>query len=974
MKRLLVVATSVLCLVAFFFACSDLQNLSEPKKVVVKPGDAKYSIPFGGYSVAFNDYINVTKLQENLSGSDDEDSGDTKLQLSVYDYQDPMEKSVQKYIIEYPIASISLNPDDYLGDMLGFLDGFNGTSGSDNDDKFNIPVEIPEDLKKIEIKQDIDLPDLNAEIVGKIGEFDIEDTQTKFLVPEQNLDSTELERVPGYVSNIDIKIPLELATVTFSSGSLDITISTTDPSFGSDYAFNLTAELCDTNGNGIYNDRGYPASATVTFDQNHKNETLELPIDNRELPQNMKIHLIGRVEGNSAIVHTYSVNSVGFTTDNLKVKKVTGLNIDAITKEIDQLLGDGDSPIGSDLLRTATVEEGNITLSSELPSGWSGVTAETDFAVSGAIDDVKFVNASKKDDYLFYREANLSGKRIDGTKSLSAKLDNLTLSFNNATIVLEDEQPAVSVECKANITKLSDVKVNLEKLLGDETLTSSIEQEIGSNITDYVVSATVDELNLQADIDTNLAIKALWVKPTIQSRALKIDDALEYTNVIDGDPIQVSYGKENGWEGFELTKLQGDKVDFEITLDVHGDKHDQNSYDKSDDTLTLTSLDLTRDDYYLKVAFGAPKDKHIFECKQLVLKIDDGIIPEGPIETGLSIGDMFDNLVEDKDSEQGKLIDKLINAIELQGIEGYLYVTAPKVEGENPLKSLPPITGNVTALYKTNGVDKDPPVVLFETADTEKGLIKYDVPSFASLADKNSLITDNTMFTKYYSARTTKDENGEDNLCKIINDKANDLKFDYDISFGGGEGNTITLNREQINALQDAANAAAGGSATANAEIAMTIAVVLPLKLNITKDIEIENVMTLAGDSDEDIDLLGGDDSDTDFSEYTDYIKALKSLTLIYGLENSFGLNVEAKLSEKNGVIGAKVMNFNKKRDTITITTDEVDKILTANSFIPQIFMTLKAGTISVKRNAELKMNTALVIKTDNDAGIEFEL
>lgn len=970
MKRLLVVATSVLCLVAFFFACSDLQNLSEPKKVVVKPGDAKYSIPFGGYSVAFNDYINVTKLQENLASGDD-------VELSVYDYQDPMEKSVQKYIIEYPIASISLNPDDYLGDMLGFLDGFNGTSGSDNDDKFNIPVEIPEDLKKIEIKQDIDLPDLNDEIVEKIGEFDIEDTQTKFRVPEQNLDSTELEQVPGYVSNIDIKIPLELATVTFSSGSLDITISTTDSSFGSDYAFNLTAELCDTNGNGIYNDRGYPASATVTFDQNHKNETLELPIDNRELPQNMKIHLIGRVEGNSTIVHEYSVNSVGFTKDKLKVKKVTGLNIDAITKEIDQLLGDGDSPIGGDLLRMATVEEGNITLSSELPSGWSGVTAETDFAVSGAIDDVKFVNASKKDDYLFYREANLSGKRIDGTKSLSAKLDNLTLSFNNATIVLEDEQPVVSVECKANITKLSDVKVSLEKLLGDETLTSSIEQEIGSNITDYVVSATVDELNLQADIDTNLAIKALWVKPTIKSEALKIDDALEYTNVIDGDPIRVSYGKENGWEGFELTKLQGDKVDFEITLDVHGDKHDQNSYDKSDDTLTLTLLDLTRDDYYLKVAFGAPKDKHIFECKQLVLKIDDGIIPEGPIETGLNIGDLLDNLVDDENSEQSKLINDLKNKIELQGIEGYLYVTTPKTAGDDAIdfkKLLPPITGYVVASY----VPKDSNVTtkLLIGKGTEKNpektelKIENNIPTFASLADKNCLITDDSIFSeKYYSAKTK-----EGALTDIINQKANDLKFDYDISFGGGEGNTITLNREQINALQDAANAAAGGSATANAEIAMTIAVVLPLKLNITKDIEIENVMTLAGDSDEDIDLLGGDDSDTDFSEYTDYIKALKSLTLIYGLENSFGLNVEAKLSEKNGVIGAKVMNFNKKRDTITITTDEVDKILTANSFIPQIFMTLKAGTISVKRNAELKMNTALVIKTDNDADIEFEL
>ncbi|MDE6736286.1 MAG: hypothetical protein K2J50_02150, partial [Treponemataceae bacterium] len=180
MKRLLVVATSVLCLAVFFFACSDLQNLSEPKKVVVKPGDAKYSIPFGGYSVAFNDYLNVTKLQENLAGSDDGDSDDTKPQLFVYDYQDPTDKSVQKYIIEYPITSISLNPDKYLGDMLGFLDGFDSTDG----DKFNVPVEIPEDLKNgVSLRETIDLPNLNEEIVGRIGEFEISN-DFSFFVPE----------------------------------------------------------------------------------------------------------------------------------------------------------------------------------------------------------------------------------------------------------------------------------------------------------------------------------------------------------------------------------------------------------------------------------------------------------------------------------------------------------------------------------------------------------------------------------------------------------------------------------------------------------------------------------------------------------------------------------------------------------------------------------------------------------------------
>lgn len=242
--------------------------------------------------------------------------------------------------------------------------------------------------------------------------------------------------------------------------------------------------------------------------------------------------------------------------------------------------------------------------------------------------------------------------------------------------------------------------------------------------------------------------------------------------------------------------------------------------------------------------------------------------------------------------------------------------------------------------------------------------MKNNVPAFASLADENSLITENTMFSERYNHYSAKTKEGS--LTGIINKKANDLAFDYDISFGG-KNETIFLDRKQIRALQDAAKEAA-----ANAEIAMSIAVVLPLKLKLTEDIKDKNIMALAGDGDEDIDFLGGEDSDSDFSEYTDYTEALKSLELWYQFKNPLGLEIDALFSEKN--ILKKKMLFDNEKHSISLTREEIDKILTESSFIPQISMTLRAGEISVKRNAELKMNTALVIKTDNDADIEFEL
>lgn len=478
MKRLLVVATSVLCLVAFFFACSDLQNLSEPKKVVVKPGDAKYSIPFGGYSVAFDDYINVTKLQENLAGGDDEDSADTKLRLSVYDYQDPMEKNVQKYIIEYPIASISL-----------------------------------------------------------------------------------LEGITDFLQN------------------------------------------------------------------------------------------------------------------------------------------------------------------SELPD--------------------------------------------DG----------------------DDSQISISIK---------------------------------------------------------------------------------------SDPFQ------------------------------------------------------------------------------------------GSVETGLSIGSLLDNLIDSGDNGVlADFVNELKNKIGVQGVEGYLYVTAPMIEGGAIDFADPsPLTGYVVASYVLNDFDSEESKSEIDiligngTKDDPEKIeleIKNNVPSFASLADENSLISEDIMFSEGYNYYSEKTKEGV--LTSIINQKADDLRFAYDISF---EGN-IYLNKNQINALKSAANA----------EIVISIAVVLPLKLDLTDDIVVDNIMALAGDG-EDVDFLGDEDSDSDFSEYTDYTESLKSLDLWYQFQNPLGLSIDAVFSEKN--IPEKEMRFDNGKHSIPLEQKEIDKILTESSFIPRISMTLKKGEFSVTRNAELKMNVALGIETDNDADIEFEL
>lgn len=833
MKRLLLVAASMLCLIVFFFACSDFQNLSEPKKVVVKPGDAKYSIPFGGYSVAFDDYINVSKLQENLDNA----SGDD-VQLRVWDYQDQTDKTLQQFIVEYPITSISLNPDDYLGDITDFLQNFK--LSDDGDSQISIPIndvfkQVSESLADCELPVDVPLKTLNDAIDNATGLYSKEGK---------------------YIRNLTIP----------------------------------------------------PAEEKIS------------------LPQ------VG-----------FDYGAEGF-------------------------------------IKQAVIENGAFTIACELPSGWSGVTATVSLTVSGAIEETGFKNVNKGSGYLIRQEADLAGKTIDGKKKDITIEGTITFECNDATIVLDDNGniPPLTLVCTSQIKKIRDAQIYLEKVLSNAEDDLKYDDSVSVSIPEYVKNCKIVKLDMQAAVDTNLAgvIKQLYIAPKIASKAMGIDasDNTDYSDMFADDGglrIIKDVDDGSGWNGFYLVQNgvpPFEKIDLDVKFDIRGDNYNParpDDYTDAEDTITITSFDVTSDtDYYLKPTFGAPKDGDMLECDKLELQIDSDLNQNGSIETGLSIGDMLDNIVDgDDDSAQGKLINDLIDAIELQGIEGYLYVTAPKTTDGNPLESLPPITGNVTA--RCDGGEKP----LFEIADSEKSLIRYSVPSFASLADENRLITKDTMFTeRYYSAKTA-----EGSLCEIINKKVNNLAFEYDISFGSS--GVITLDRAQIRALQEAAKDAAGGSAVARAEIAMTIAVVLPLKLNITKDIVVDNIMTLAGDGDEDFDVLGGEDSDSDYSEYIKYTEALKSLTLYYQCKNPFDkLSITAALSEKNGFIDKTTMDFDNNEHKIFIYRENIDKILKENSFKPEIAMTLEKGEVSVKRNTELKMNAALVIETNNDAEIAFEL
>ena len=936
-------AVAIIAISFFSFSCGfvdDLKNLQKPETVKIKSEGAKYSVPLGDVTMDMDKYLNVSELASKMSNDG----------LEIYDYNHNGSDSVQEFLINYPISQIPL-------DFGTYLDGL------------DIPTLISRNISQeitvpgtFAFNQSISLPDFNLVFVNS---FNANPQNASVLMQTPGpgvIQSTADGTWPGFEITVDFTEP-DFDTMTFASGGLAIVCAPVADNLGDDFEMNLIPVLYNSDGSKII------AQATDAT-RLAPDGIIYLDLSGATIEPSMRLRFNGSIQyGNGG--NGYYAISVGMNPVS-QISKVTGLtmNTDKI-EEYDP--GAGSIPFNttvdmssmSSFLVSATITDGAITYKASVPSNWSGVVCDTDIAMTGGITAAasEFMNSVPEEgdssNYILNKSLPLALKDI--TPEDLTLSGTVRLSFVNATFVFDSSSPtSLDIVGGAKLNKLNVVYLKPEKLLDMTTFGQEFNIEFGSSVTEYVDTIEFNKLAITATTTTDLALNRaqgdLIMEANFTSDAFKITTPIhdDYAISALNDNLSLSTGED--WTGIvepattpQLDIDLGVTVRSSITEGEHAG-HICLSELQPDKTYNITS----------EVLFE-------YDWVKVVLNTDNTAV-DGSFDASFNLKDTINGYFKEDENN-------IVNKIQFNGIEGYLFVTRPVFEATeevptDPLADLLSFSGTVKAVYSQtdeNDVTRDQTVYLIgsETQDATLALVKSEL-DLSSLADENGTINDagNIIFPDLgaenvndddyiYSARVSADA-----LSKMFNAEAETCSMNYNLALNSDSGQKLTLTKQQVDTLRTE------GSCSLN----LTICMRLPLQLLITEDIEIEDVLALGGQKIEN-DVLGRDgptESDSNFKKYSDLIE---TITLNYFIKTTTGLDMTANLSDDASGINKSIVfgGSEKAEQAFAFSSTELDRILDSYPFTPKVGLKIKKGTVRIPRSSYLRFMGYVTVETGGE-------
>lgn len=518
-KRQFFFCFSLFSAAIFLFSCSeikDLKDLEIPESLSAKITNTTYNFPLGSGTCLIRDKISASELRktfnENISGSESE--------VKVYDFAPEgadNDEQVLQYLIKYPVKDVPL------------------TISTDGSNSMEISSKIP-------------IKNLNSKISDSLAiekqTYKITETGTDTTIPETD----------GISFNITSP---NFDTMTIYNGSFNINVAAPE-NVSSDFSLVAKVILCDSNGNEI----SESSETDIT-----KGANLDLNLDGKTLVPNMKFKLSGTMSGGS--LGNIIPYTISMTTQNLKVQKVTGLNMTA--EQVGDLDNDESTPDGTvafsdsftfsgmnSSLVSAKVAKGSLDIYSEIPEGWSGVNAEvTDVSVKQSedfsLDEDDFTDVtSTEENYLFNKTADIAGQSIKPS-SFGSEIEMaglVSVSFSDATIIFDGgtENPEIEVLGSCTIDEIENITISLSAL--SETSEISGEVETGLNF------STLLEDNLGSADSLIKNVEFLGVKGYFYAIQPGIDvlDEVSYSSCT----IKANYEKDGAAES--KTLIDGKKI------------------------------------------------------------------------------------------------------------------------------------------------------------------------------------------------------------------------------------------------------------------------------------------------------------------------------------------------------------------------------------------------------------------------------
>lgn len=883
-----------------------------PESVSVKT-DAEYNFTIGTFSEKLSKYLSVDTLTEQM------ESSSSDVSFYVYDYYPESDRqkiasggtASQKFLVDFSLQEIPIDIGSYL-DKMDFADQLKGMSF---DQTFDVP-----DLSVSSFEEPINLSDINKKIR--------ENADLNFgaiTIPHGINGTLSEEQCP--LQNVTVNAP-EFKALEFYSGSLVLTIICNQPPVVST---NLKIFLLDGDDKEI--------TSVSNVDLLTQSEIF-LPLAGKTLVPKMKLKVSGTSSGGtSGNNSTYSI-SASFSDDST-ISRATGLtmSIDPVFINQEVKIETEDAFVSCEIGDKSETEKSLLSILTKLPDGWTGVTADREINLSGAITaaDAEFNKTNESGEYLINRNLALNGKtyskkEIDGVVSGDINVvGKINISLNNADIVLPNgEAPQIMISTSCTITKVTSMTIDLSKYESPIETKVEVNEDLPSEVSNFIETINLKPSGMNVKYYNTLP-EGNDIGFTVNSGFFGITNN---TGTMTGGTGTADAPSESmKFLGSEKTVITASEkiIDFSAEMGFPGKTAENPDY------VTLTNIEIGK-----SYAVGVTVEP-VFDWESIKLKTANTAV-EGNVDTGLNVSEIFKSLTD----ELGD--DSFISRIELTQIPLYLYSIVPSViEGFT-------FTGELSAA----AYDAEDNLVGDAIKIEDDSVMPASVlPALQKAAGSDSIVTG------------FGDTSQSTNIADLFNIHASgNIKIDYNFNLGksdpGSSDPTIKIEKAKLEQFGED-----------SVSIRLHARLVLPLELRVAELDENPNkpvvidIMKL-------MDLETGDDlfsrsEPTDLDDLEKYIDAIETAGIRYSVKNNVLQSDKVphiELDTKNDNLRNKKYAINFSTGTLNIEIDDMKDILRSYPFSPTVKLEIPVGIYRIPREAEAGVGLSVYIKTDGTVNL----
>ena len=449
---------SILIALAFTAACS-LQPFSS---VRIKAKPTVY-VPLGEKSITEAEVF--TKLEETLQKNNKN--------IRLYRYQPSGGDDKLRYLVHYPLQTLELDISKYFnGDPLG-----NGGSGDNAalSQNFEKKISVPNLQQKKDVS--IDVSGINQELLNRFNTG----TAIPITIP------------PGIAPFLSHKQSVNVSFTGFNAISFENGAKLTLSSSSATVTYTITAATMESNGASV--------PGTISLD----GKKIEFSLDGIIINNTVSFQLTLNLTSGSGNI------SLGTSLEGV-IEKATGVTSDT---DIDVNLPAQFVPLTLPAdFEKATIAEGSMKLSAQMPNEWSGITIKEKMKVVQSGADGFSIDPS---DYrplgntISLENQNLNKQQLSYTPAFKVKL-------NNATYTKQDSLP---------ITLALDIKKFKEITLQNSSgFTVNREQDVPQDMKDWVKKIKFKTVSAKIKLDNGLPAEN-DIKIKLSSTCFQISPAQE---------------------------------------------------------------------------------------------------------------------------------------------------------------------------------------------------------------------------------------------------------------------------------------------------------------------------------------------------------------------------------------------------------------------------------------------------------------